>query len=150
MSTCTTVISTCGEYQIGRVCLPIIYQGDNGTVDLTLLDKAGNAIDLDTVSEIEAVLYGLDVDYKLEYNWPFNTGNEDITILQETVNDTIVNQGKIRLYIPTTFTKHLVSGNLNASIRITKYDTSLPTGEDIITFPCLNVAEIKYTEINFL
>ena len=146
---CINTISSCGNYSISRTCLPNIFQGDNGNIILTLLDKNGEPIDLNEITEIDILLYGLDKDYNLNYVWPDETGSEVITIIQEGEETSIINKGKLEFFIPSTFTEHLVSGDLYVAVRIRIKDTSMPGGESIITFNCINVANINYTELNF-
>lgn len=146
---CLTTISSCGSYQVSRLCTPQIFQGEDGTIDLTLKDKAGQPIDLNNVTSIDIIIYGLDKTYYIEYEWPHITPYEHITILQTTLNNVIINKGKIRFIVPDTFTTHLVSGDLYSSIRIKNINMSLPNGEETITFGCLKIADIKYTQLNF-
>jgi hypothetical protein len=148
-SSCIVTISNCGSYQISRLCLPAIYQGDDEVLPFTLLDKAGQPLDLNLVDTIEILLYGLDARYSLDYLWPHVTPSEEITIEQSGEGTGLINKGKISTYVPNSYTTDLVAGDLYASVRITITDTSLPNGTDIITFGCVKVADIKFTEINF-
>jgi len=147
-ASCTTTVSSCGNYLVSRICIPNVYQGDNANIPLTLLDKAGNPLDLNTLNEIEVLIYGLDKDYSLQYTWPDTTGDETIDIIQTGTGTSMTDKGVISLYLPPEFTTNLVSGDLFATIRI-KRDTAVTGREEIITFGCVIIGNIKYTELNF-
>lgn len=149
MSSCYVTISSCGEYKISTLCIPQIYQGDDGVIDLTLLDKTGQPLDLNDVNSIQMMVYGVNPDYYLEYMYPSVTPFEDITIVQSGEGTSLLDKGKISFFIPSTFTENLVSGDIYAGIRIITIDTSLPGGRDIITFNCIKIADAKYSKLNF-
>jgi hypothetical protein len=146
MNSCTSTLSNCGNYSISRICLPDIYQGDSAILELTLLDRLGIPVDLNTLNSIIILLYGIDESYKLIYEWPDITSTNNITILQKDNIDI----GKISVIIPNDYTKNLVSGTLCGSIRMNL--NSIITGEFnySVTFPSVQFANIKYTEINFI
>jgi hypothetical protein len=147
-SSCITTISNCANYSISRICLPDIYQGDNASLELTLLDKISNGIDLTSINSIEILLYGLDKSESLHFSWPDVTGDEEINIKQTGIGTSMMYDGVIRIFIPASYTTNLVSGDLYATIRIKR--NSIVTGrEDIITFSCFKIANIKYTKLNF-
>lgn len=151
MSSCYTTISSCGNYQISYLCLPQIYQGDDEYIGLTLLDKAGQPLDLSTVESIEIMVYGVDANYYLEYMCPSVTPYEEITILQSSEGKSLIDEGKIEFFVPSSFTTHLVCGDLYANIRIKAPDTKSPLlgATDTITFPCIKIGDIKFTQLNF-
>jgi hypothetical protein len=97
MNSCTSTLSNCGNYSISRICLPDIYQGDSAILELTLLDRLGIPVDLNTLNSIIILLYGIDESYKLIYEWPDITSTNNITLLQRKLFNFLVGHAFVYL-----------------------------------------------------
>jgi hypothetical protein len=128
-------------------CLKNIYQGENIIIEILLADKTRTLIDLDNVDSINVFLYD-DRNAIIEiFEYPSVTGNNPtlgdhpLEILQHTVDDTIVDRGKIGIPLTETMTSDMMAGNLYSEIKIIMENNTYIIG-------CLLLGKIKSSRIN--
>ncbi len=148
METCLINKSTCSVYSITMPCLNTIYQGDSGIIQLTLLDDNNLPLDLNDIDSIELLIYGEDSSNSLLFKWPTDTHDEPITLLQSGEGTSMMNKGVISFVVPDNFTTDLIAGKLYSNISLSFVDTSYPNGIKTVSFPCMVIANIGYSNIN--
>lgn len=145
---CTSCSSSyCARVFAAVECLKNVYQGESVLFEILLADRERTLINLNDVDSIQVYLYD-DRNVITEiFEYPVVTGNNltlgdhPLEIVQQTIDDTIVNRGRISITLTEEMTSNLLSGGIYAEIKLSMLDDTYVIG-------CLLLGKIRISRIN--